>query len=349
VYVRGFAKGSKIVEVTIICQAGEVHAVAEVDPVTGRWLVRFDGWEAECICEGPITVKAWSAEPPNPDCIDVWELDRLPCEEPPPPEECDIEITDVYGVRSPTGELTVYVHGIAKGTKIVEVIIVCQAGEVRAKAEVDPVTGEWFVRFNGREAECICEGPITVRVWSVDPPNPDCVDVWVLERLPCEEPPPPEECDIEIEDVYGEIITTDSGETVINLHVSGVAKGIREVSIEVECEEKTGIVRALGVVNPSTGRWEVTIEGLKAEQCIICEEPIIVKASSADPANPDCVDVWELDQLPCEEGVPPESTEPIRTIETTSLPPGFVPGFGFIEVLFAFLALLGLASLRARK
>jgi hypothetical protein len=294
-------------------------------------------------------VKAWSAEPPNPDCVDVWELEELPCEEPPSPEDCEIEITDVYGVKSPTGELTIYVRGKAQGTKIVEVIIVCQAGEVRVKTEVDPITGEWFVRFNGREAECICEGPITVRVWSVDPPNPNCVDFWVLDRLPCEEPPVQEDCDIEITEVYGERITTDSGETMVNLHISGVATGVREVSIEVECVDKAGIVRALGVVNPSTNRWEVKIEGLKAEQCIICDEPIIVKASSADPANLDCVDFWELEKLPCEDVEPPQSTVPILTSETTSGPASFIPGFGLIEALFAFLALLGLVSLRARR
>jgi hypothetical protein len=219
-----------------------------------------------------------------------------------------------------------------------------------ATAEV--IDGFWQVTLDGITAECFCNQRIFVEVCCEEHPN--CCDFIELDRIPCPDIPPVTEpvdrCHVEILEVIPEEGVDAAGNEVLgNLIVIGKAEGCRKVEVHVTCQE-TGIKTAEVT---SDGEWKVdfTADEL-AEMGCVCGEPLRILVFCVDPARDDCMDQRVIENI-CEveptTTVPPDTTEPIRTTVTESPPPGLVPGFGLVEVLFAVIALLGLTRLRVRR
>ncbi len=290
VHVRGIAKGCRIVEVIINCAGQEVRTRTEVDPATGRWEAILDGLLAECECGQKIVVRACCLIPERADCCDIWERDAFPC---PKPEECQIWVEGVHPELDPDDPnriLHVIVVGAAKGCMKVQVFMNCVGNEQMETAEV--IDGYWRVILDGITAECFCDTPITVKACCLDEAgNFICCDELMLERFPCPEIPPKEECFVRIVDVYGEPMVTAAG---VRVYVRGIAEGCRVVEVAIICGAE---FRTQVEVDPVTWRWEAVLDGLQAD--CQCNRKIIVKACCLIPEQAECCDIWDLDALPC--------------------------------------------------
>jgi len=254
VIIRGFARYCRVVEISMNCRGQEQRTKAVVDK-TGRWEAVLPGRVSECKCGELITVKVCCVDPPVKDCCASITLKQLPCIY--PEQECAIFIRDVRGEPTAAGDLNVYVTGIAKGCKVVEVVIHCSADmEFRAKATVD-ANGAWKLVFNALRAKCFCDGPIYVKACCVDPLIDGCCDILRLDALPC--PTVQQTCRIAILDVFGEGVVPGTN-LIERVHVRGVAIGCEIVLVTIQCH---GNEMRLNVrVDPVSGRWEAIFPGV---------------------------------------------------------------------------------------
>ncbi len=193
VIVVGTATGCGLVEVTLFCGVEQTKQV-EVDPATGMWEVVFDGFEADCFCGRPLEVHAYCLEPHIEECQDTLFIEDACQLLERPPEECRIEIVDIFGEGLLEEHIErVIVVGIATGCGLVEVTLFCGAEQTKP-AEVDPATGMWEVVFDGFEADCLSGHPLEVHAYCLEPHIEECQDTIFIEDAsmiitPPERPP----------------------------------------------------------------------------------------------------------------------------------------------------------------
>jgi len=283
------------------CAGNEQTELVTVED-SGAWRVTLNGIVAECFCDRPIYVEACCIDDAgNVLCCDALKLEKLPCPEIPVGEECFVEIIDVFG--EPTlaaAGVRIHVRGIAKGCRIVEVVINCQGQEVRAKADVDPFTGRWEAVLDGLLAECQCDEEITVLACCIVPELADrCCDEW-KGVLPCREPG---ECHVWIDGIEPVLDTDDDVEGRIHrVIIFGGAQECSKVRVVMNCagNEQTAIVEVID------GFWQVTLDGITAE--CFCNQRIFVEVCCVE--HPNCCDFVELDRVRCPDI--PLVTEPIE-------------------------------------
>lgn len=243
-------------------------------------------------------------------------------------------------------------RGTATGVRLIEVTLLA-GGEQTFIAEVNPETGEWEAIFESIQEEGVCGQPIALVANSLDPPQ-EHFTVIELEELPCFSPEPPSEeiCVNENVEVILEGPRSPEADFVEQIIVIGSATECELIEVRIVCGEELSTV----VEVDSRGRWEAVFEGRLAG-CFY-GQPIEVIVCSLEPAGDECT-IVHLDLIPPEE--PPQTTEPLEEPRTeiitdpivTSPPPtetsseqSPTPGFAYVELLFAIIALF---SYRKRR